>query len=76
MADPHRLLGEAIVNLTTLQEGYARTMELLKRLKAGEVKIAEVELSGTGWKISESKRLPISSSVTRWTISGSASMPC
>ena len=56
----HSLHGVLIEQHAILEQGHARTLELLKRLKSGEVKIANVELTPAGWKISEPKRLPIS----------------
>ena len=54
----HSLPGVLIEQHEILQQGHARTMELLKRLKAGEVKLEEVELTDTGWKIKQPQDEP------------------
>ena len=60
MALIHELHGILTEQHEILNEGHAKTLELLKLLKSGEVKMTDVELTGGGWKISEPKRLPIS----------------
>ena len=55
MALIHELHGILIEQNEILAQGQAKTLELLKRLKEGKVKLADVELTATGWKITEPK---------------------
>ena len=53
----HSLHGVLIEHHAILEQGHAKTIDLLRQLKAGEIQLADVELNGNGWKIT---RPPIS----------------
>ena len=50
---PHELLGIAVAQLDQVNDNFDQAIMLLKAIKSGEVDIAKMTITDTGWEITD-----------------------